>query len=118
MNEEQAKEIKNNKLFEIGGHTAHHIALAKFDVAQQQHEIEENKKFLEKLFDQSIKGFAYPHGSYNEISINILKQNEFKYACTTEEKIVTKTSNLYGLPRMQVKNWNGKEFKKQMDAWF
>jgi len=100
--------------FEIGAHTATHTALANFNKALQSEAIYSNKVFLETILNQSIAGFAYPHGSYNADSIEILKQLGFIYGCTTREALVTNEADPYLLPRFHVKDWNGRQFRQQI----
>jgi len=118
MNSEELKQLSGSSRFEIGGHSAWHTALGKFDEEVQYKAIQENKAYLEKTLSRSITGYGYAHGSYNETSVNLLKNAGFKYACTTEEAVFTEASNPLALPRFQVKNVGGSLFKKQLENWF
>lgn len=118
INEEQLKALGKQHNIEIGGHSAYHTALGKFAGDEQLSAIMQNKKFLEQTTGNIVKGYGYAHGSYNETSRNILRENGFLYACTTEENCVTEKSDAFALPRMHVKNVKGAEFKKQLKKWF
>jgi peptidoglycan/xylan/chitin deacetylase (PgdA/CDA1 family) len=115
MTTEQVVALSDNNLFEVGGHSANHIALGKFDKKIQQSEITSNKNYLEALVGEKITGYGYAHGSYNNDSIDLLKRDNFSYACTTEEKAVSNDSNTFQLPRMQVKNWDKQKFTLQLE---
>ncbi|WP_207632438.1 polysaccharide deacetylase family protein [Foetidibacter luteolus] len=104
--------------FTVGGHSAWHTALGKFDAGVQRQAILENKTFLETVLSAPVAGYGYAHGSYNEDSIAILQEAGYTYACTTEEALVDAGTNAFALPRFQVKNWNGAEFKRRLEGWF
>ncbi len=118
MSESQLKALGKQSNVEIGGHSAFHSALGKFDGDQQLSAVMENKAFLEKTTGNVVRGYGYAHGSYNEISRDILRENGFLYACTTEEGCVSEKTDPFALPRMHVKNVQGAEFKKQIKKWF
>ncbi|MBC7850232.1 MAG: polysaccharide deacetylase family protein [Chitinophagaceae bacterium] len=103
--------------FEIGGHTATHIALTNFSNAIKSQSIHSNKVFLESILYQPVTGFAYPHGSYDKDSIDILQQMGFRYGCTTQEAVVTTEADPYKLPRFHAKDWNGRQFHQHIEEW-
>ncbi len=118
MSKENLVAISKNSLFEIGGHSENHIALANFDPAIQEKEIMGNKIFLEAILNREVNGYGFAHGSYDKHSIRLLKEKGFRYACTTEEKAISAKTDPFMLPRMQVKNWNKIEFQWQLKNWF
>ena len=118
MNTEQLKQLSNGESFEIGGHSAWHTALGKFNADVQYNAIHENKNYLESVTGKGVSGYCYAHGSYNETSLRLLKDASFSYACTTEEAVVSENSNIFALPRFQVKNVKSNLFEKQLEKWF
>ena len=118
MNSDKLKELSNSAGFEIGGHSAWHTALGKFDEETQYKAIQDNKIYLERTVNKSIAGYGFAHGSYNQTSVKLLRKAGFSYACTTEEAVFTEASNPLALPRFQVKNIEGSIFKKQLENWF
>lgn len=104
--------------FEIGGHTVHHPALNCHEAALQGREISASKICLEKITGKEIVSFAYPHGEYDENTLQIMKAVNIKYACTTDWGAVNKTSNRLTMPRMLVRNTAASFFKKQLDYLF
>jgi len=76
------------------------------------------KKQLEEILDIPISGFSYPFGKekhYNQDTLNILKELGFSYACTSIEEPVSKSSDVYLLPRMFVYDWNGEELLRNIN---
>jgi len=117
MSAEQVKELSENPLFTVGGHTKNHLALASHPQEIQESEINENHMFLEKLLNKNINHFAYPSGNYNDITIEILK-NRYTAAFTTHSAPVTKHTSLFEISRVQVKDWKAEEFEASMHKWF
>jgi peptidoglycan/xylan/chitin deacetylase (PgdA/CDA1 family) len=110
--------LSANTTFSIGGHTSTHPALKHHEKEVQEIDIMENKQYLEKLTNKTINTFAYPSGSYNQHTIEVLKEGGFKAAFTTQAKPVFKDTNPFTIGRLQAPNCNGKEFKKFLSKWF
>jgi len=117
MTAEELKSLAISKLFEIGAHTVHHPMLSRLSSEKQREEIVESKNALEEMLGREITSFAYPHGDYSEETLNILKQNKFKNACTVVSQRVARNSDPFFLPRFGVLDWSGDEFKRNLDHW-
>lgn len=68
----QLKELVESG-WEIGSHTLNHFRLTKISLEEAEKEIRDSKKALEELGFE-INGFAYPHGTYNQDIIEIVKK--------------------------------------------
>lgn len=69
---------------EVAVHTLTHPNLYEMkDRAQIAYEILEDKKNLESFFKTSVVGMAYPFGGYQDVVLEILRENHFQYARTT-----------------------------------
>ncbi len=110
----QVKKLSDNKLFTLGGHTVNHAMLSAQTELVQSYEIKDCKIDIEEISGKSVKGFAYPYGKYNHATKSLLEQNGYNYGLTTEQGPVTVNSDIYELPRVQIKNWNEKEFAFQL----
>lgn len=117
MSEQHIRTLAVSSLFEIGGHTVNHPALGTLSSNQQHQEIEGCKKGLENTVSQTLTGLAYPYGHYNEQTPVLTKNCGFKYAVTTEEKIVTHKDSIYEIPRFQAKNMNGDSLMQEIRQW-
>lgn len=118
MTLEQLKELSENSLFIIGGHTKSHPALAHHPKKIQQEEILENKAFLEKELKRKINFFAYPSGNYNEETLALMQESEFEAAFNTNPYPVKGKTNIFKINRFQVNNWNGENFEMKLQNWF
>jgi peptidoglycan/xylan/chitin deacetylase (PgdA/CDA1 family) len=117
MNQEELTHFAREPLVTIGGHTVTHLSLSAHPVALQLKEIQENKRYLEKLLRRPVTTFSYPHGDYTFRTLQLLRSAGFEYACTTGAQPLWPHSNQFRLPRYPVENWNQEEFARQLDQW-
>ncbi len=71
--------------FEVASHSLEHVNLPKEGNDECNKQVEEDVKNLEELFGQKIIGFAYPYGSNNDMTRDVLVANGIKYARTVEK---------------------------------
>ena len=101
------KEIKQMKKMGmiIGCHSNSHIALSRLNYRSQLNEINNAKKFIEKIIKKNCDHFCYPFGrknSYNKNTLKILKKLNFKFAYSVESRDARKKdlqSHSFELPR-------------------
>lgn len=110
MQSYHVKKLGANKLFTLGGHTVNHAMLSAQTELVQAYEIKDCKLDIQEMSGKSVNGFAYPYGRYNALTKSLLQKNGYNYGLTTDEGPVTVDSDLYQLPRIQVKNWSEREF--------
>jgi peptidoglycan/xylan/chitin deacetylase (PgdA/CDA1 family) len=99
---EQIKILAKEPLCTVGGHTVSHLHLAELDYNTQYQEIEENKRQLEILTGKDIFHFSFPFGSYNQDTLKILKQLEFKTSTRNLGDRVRKGDSLLELYRRNI----------------
>lgn len=101
--------------FEIGGHTVTHPQDMKLlSVEEIEHEVFENKKYLQDLIGKEITKFCYPRGRYDDRVIEVLKKAGYESARTTEI-LKTSVSDPYREPAT-IHVYQRKEYG--MDNWF
>lgn len=108
---EQLKEMAKDPLVTIGSHGVSHRVMTTLSVCEQELELVESKKTLQRIIGKSVDVYAYPHGQFNSDTIKLLKKlNLYKAAfgvtghptnCFTE-------SNRFDLPRFNIKD--GKQY--------
>jgi peptidoglycan/xylan/chitin deacetylase (PgdA/CDA1 family) len=113
----KAKQLGRSSLIEIGAHTVTHPALPELPLVSQKMEIQQSKTVLEQLLGRSIRCFAYPHGHHSPVTMSAVREAGFTTACTTLARCVSKQSDCLGLPRFQVLDWSGDEFRTRLQAW-
>lgn len=104
------KEIKKNDLlsptdilmlaenFEIGAHTMTHPDLTKIPIKQAEQEINQSKKYLERILNKNVSAFCYPYGEYNQIIKNLVKNSGFILARTTKRYEHAVGNDSFSLP--------------------
>lgn len=78
--EEEVREVYQG--FEIASHTLTHQNMKKCSDEELHVQILDDVRNLSALFDQEIKGFAYPYGAFDERCTPILKEAGITYART------------------------------------
>jgi peptidoglycan/xylan/chitin deacetylase (PgdA/CDA1 family) len=101
----QIKQLDKSGLITIGCHTVDHLQLATLTDVQQTYEISTAKDQIQEEIGHSIDSFAYPYGSYNQTTIQILASEGFTTAVTTNPGsyqssglTLFRTRAVYGLP--------------------
>ncbi len=91
------------QLCTIGAHTITHPKLENLSVQEQRVEIKQSKQDLECLLGHSVDYFSYPHGSYNEDTIGIIKECGFRTALMAWGGVVRKGDGPLLLHRVELR---------------
>jgi peptidoglycan/xylan/chitin deacetylase (PgdA/CDA1 family) len=95
----------------IGSHTLRHPFLTRVSQTDAREEIAASKKKLEDLFGVAVDHFCYPYGDYNPVVRSLVKQAEYKTACTTAFGVNDGSSDPFLLQRITARypsrNWKG-----------
>lgn len=79
------KEVKDlYSGFEVAGHTGNHPDLAELPQSTACWEVCHDKKNLEDLTGKLVTGFAYPFGTWNPETLEVLKMAGIRYARTVK----------------------------------
>jgi peptidoglycan/xylan/chitin deacetylase (PgdA/CDA1 family) len=105
-------------LVEVGAHTVTHPALRKLPPALQHDEILGSKARLEEILDHPVTSFSYPYGNLSAQTLDIVREAGFSCACSTHADIVGRLTERFQLPRVEVRDWGGEEFARQLSMWF
>lgn len=83
MSWDNLRDMYNSGLIYITDHTWSHYAINNGSEEKIKYEIETAKTQLENNLGQQVNIFTYPYGSFNNTSVNILKQDGFVGAFST-----------------------------------
>ena len=97
--------IKNNQ--EIGSHGKSHIDLTKTKSIQIEDEIKNSKSDIESVLGQKIYQFAFPFGSYDFLSREIVRSSGYLSALTSDQGIVIKSNCATCVPRIKIQRSDG-----------
>lgn len=114
---EEISLLSKGYLFEVGAHAVTHASLPTQSIAFQRHEIQQSKACLEGLLGTLVTNFAYPYGDYAADTVGVVKEAGFSSACTTKAGVVSSKTDSFRLPRLEVLDWDGEVFEKQLLKW-
>jgi len=89
----------------FGAHTISHVNLLNCSQKDLEREIKGSRLLLQEWSSQNIEWFAFPYGTKNCWSYNLVKYVQkygFKGAVTTIFKVVRKHADIYALPRLTI----------------
>ncbi len=110
MTREQLQQLAKSDLLDIGAHTVSHQALSSLDRVEQHREIAQSKAFLEEVAGRQISQFSYPFGTrhdYGTETVEIVRDEGFHGACANFPGVVSNRSDVFQLPRILVRDWDG-----------
>lgn len=83
LNWNQIRMMDRSGLVVMGGHTLDHLSLGGLPADLQRSEIVESKAELERQLGHSVRHFAYPTGSYDDTTLELVKEAGYLTAVTT-----------------------------------
>ena len=113
-------QLANSDVVTIGAHTTDHVRLRGLPAQEQRETISSSKRELERLCGRTVSHFAYPYGgldSFDDNSVDAVRQVGFETACTTVGANVRATSDPHRLPRRMVMNWSRLRFRVSLERW-
>jgi peptidoglycan/xylan/chitin deacetylase (PgdA/CDA1 family) len=117
MSHDQLKAMAGLPMVEIGAHTRTHLQLAGQPEAVQRAEVLGSVADLETLLDRPVRSFAYPFGTARAVGAlapGLARDAGCVLACSTEDAGVSRRPDRYRLPRLNVQDWTGTEFARQV----
>jgi peptidoglycan/xylan/chitin deacetylase (PgdA/CDA1 family) len=115
MTTDEISDLMIGTYIDIGAHSRTHVPLTTLPPDAQRAEISGSKFDCEALLGRRISGFAYPHGDRNAAAMVVVKESGFDWACSTYGAAVNpRRFDRFDLPRLQVFDWNGTEFERQL----
>jgi peptidoglycan/xylan/chitin deacetylase (PgdA/CDA1 family) len=116
LSTEELTVLARTNLIDFGGHTLTHPHLSEQELTVQREEIHGGKIALEQMIGRTVHSFSYPYGYYSDSTIELVRQAGYSSACTCSERPTRDESDLFQLPRLMVKDWDGDEFAKRLHA--
>jgi len=108
--------LATGDLVEIGAHTVSHPALGAIVVEEQQTEIIVSKSSVERLTGSPVRSFSYPHGSFTDETVGLIRAAGFATACTAADGPLSRTTDRFQLPRVTVPDCDGDAFAAEIMA--
>ena len=109
----EVQKLISSGLVSLGCHSASHLRMPVQDPEYCARELNRSRRACHDLAGVVPAAFAFPFGEYDQRSVELVEAAGFPLACTSDEGLVTKTSNSLSLPRLGVGDWSGAYFS----AW-
>jgi peptidoglycan/xylan/chitin deacetylase (PgdA/CDA1 family) len=119
MTIEQLRGLAALPLQEVGAHTRSHLQLRGQREELQREEIFGSVADLTGVLNHPVRAFAYPFGSESAVGAlapRLAAEAGCTLACSTAPGPVRPRGNRYLLPRLNVEDWDGREFRARLDA--
>lgn len=101
INSNEVKEMYSENM-SFGSHGDKHLWWEYLSSRKQEQEINNSIKFYNNIgIDTNNMSVCYPYGSYNDLTLKILKKKKISFALTTKVNCINKSNikNIYTLPR-------------------
>jgi len=121
MTVHQLRDFATSPSVVMGAHSVGHSSLGYQREDEQRREIGGSKEALEAMLGIPVPYFSYPFGTgadFNATTLRIVEQMGFTHVAANYPGIVHARSPLFKFPRFLVRDWDGPEFRKRMDAFF
>ena len=102
LSTDEIMEMKKSPFINLQSHTQYHPILTKCTDGKAKSEIRFSKEALEKRYNLSITGFAYPNGDYGKREAEMVRKAGYKYALSTTPGYNTIKTDLFKLRRFSV----------------
>lgn len=99
---DELRDMAADPLCTIGAHTVSHPKLDTLSQTEQQREIQQSKQWIESVLSKPVNHFSYPHGAYNDVSIDICRDLGFHTALTTNGRTVRTDYDPLQLDRINI----------------
>jgi peptidoglycan/xylan/chitin deacetylase (PgdA/CDA1 family) len=114
MTRDEVRTLAIDGLMTIGAHSVTHPALTGLGDFDRRHEIEESKKACEALVEYQVSAFAYPYGDFDRQVCAAVRGTKFDCACSANHGAVVADCDVFALPRIHVRDWDGNEFDQKL----
>ncbi|VBB09815.1 polysaccharide deacetylase [Lucifera butyrica] len=102
---------------DIGSHTVSHRDLSKLSAVEQEKELKESKKTLEKALSRPIDYLAYPFGGFNAATLRLLGETGYLGAFSGIPGVNTANTNPYILHRIPMLNTKTGIWRFELYLW-
>ncbi len=102
LNWDQISEMNSSGLISFEAHSLTHPNLVALSYTDQKNQIFASKKILESHLGHPVNFFAYPYGSSNSTSWDLVKQAGYLGAVGTWGGTIESEGNIFDMPRIRV----------------
>ncbi len=86
----------------IGSHTLSHTALPEVTITERQREVIDSKAILEQELGRPVDFLSYPYGKFDQATIGVLRQANYRGACSGVPGLNRPGDEDYSLRRVNI----------------
>ena len=86
----------------IGSHGHNHVRLSNISIQNRKNELLDSKNNLEDIIGNSINSLSYPHGSFDNNTIDIAQDLGYQSAASSIKGYNNKNTNQFILKRSEI----------------
>ena len=118
LNEEDIHDIEKLETAQVGSHGKTHTKLGQLTESRQRIELSKSKDVLENICRSNINSISLPHGSFNNITLNLASSLGYKLIATSI-KGFNNTSNNSIIKRNEIiKSDNINDLEKKIKGYY
>jgi peptidoglycan/xylan/chitin deacetylase (PgdA/CDA1 family) len=117
MSHDEIRELAQGGLIEVGAHTVTHPSLPALADEARRGETAGCRARLQEILGAPVTTFAYPYGDVDDASAAAVRDAGFDAACACASRVVVPRSEPLKLPRMDVLDWDGDTFARNLEKW-
>lgn len=110
----EARRLVDSDLVDAGAHTISHPPLAEVTPARARDEIVGARDTLLAVLETDVDVFSYPHGSFNGLAVDLVREAGYRLACMSAGDSVRKGTERFALPRVWARDEDGRAFARRM----
>lgn len=96
---ESLKKISKSSLITIGCHTHSHFNMLKESHEFIRKDIRKSLSIIESITNKRCKHFSFPQGKYNAEVVNLIRELDFEYAFTDQNRSFSYRKGMFQIPR-------------------
>ncbi len=120
LSSKELRALAAGDLVAVGAHTVTHPVLESLSPSAQEQEIAGSKAELEQMLDRPVRSFAYPYGGpteYGGPAVTAVRRAGFDLACANVPGLVRPGTDIFQMPRLVVRDWDGEAFERHLEHW-
>ena len=102
LTHDDIREISKIKNVMIGTHGLNHVKFGNISYKDQFNELKKSKIQLQQLIDKKVKCLSYPHGSYNQDTLDIMPQLKYEWAACSRKGFNDLSTHKFLLHRSEI----------------
>lgn len=111
------RQLAGRALVTVGAHSVTHPYLSGLDAAARWREIRGGRELLEQTLGQEVLDFSFPGGDAPPEAFDEVRRAGYRAACTSRSADVEPGCDVHAIPRLIVRDMDGRAFARWLWTW-